>query len=733
MKIVSWNVHGLGKLRDARRLRSKMHSIRPYVLFLMETKVSDLRMKRIRQRCDFINGIEVAADGSRGGLSLSWTHDVNISLISFSSSHIDVHITDLDSTNTWRFKGFYGNPITSQRSHSWNFLRSLNTDPSMSWLVAGDFNEVLYANEKTGGRVRSQQQMNSFRAAMSDCDLTDLGYSGRWYTWEKGRLARNNIRERLDMGMANSSWLSTFPSHSVKHLSHTISNHYPILISTTDSRIARDVSLAFKFDANWILEGDVEGIIQSTWSESEGDFVSKLSVVSYALKNWCRTLNSKRKISADALTSRLEQLSSEDPSDDNLAEILEVKLALNMESDKDELFWEQRARANWFQKGDKNTSFFHKWASFRKRKNTIRRLKRNDDTWVENELDLLELAKDHFGSIFSSSPVAGPSNVLNLVRPSITVSDNTNLNQPISPEEVLLAVKSMAPLKASGPDGFPALFFQQYWSIVGVDLVHFCNMLFSGSASLDGINKTNIVLIPKVAAPSSMDNFRPISLCQVFYKIYAKVLANRLRSLLDKCIDQSQSAFVPGRLITDNILITYELLHSMKIKQSGKKSAFALKLDMAKAYDKVNWGFLRAMMLRLGFADTWVSALMHCVTSVSYLVIINGSVGDSFSPTCGIRQGDPLSPYLFLLCAEGLSSILNVAKSTGSIKGTKAGRFGVPITHLFFADDSILFGQNTLDEAARLKDLISFYESVSGQQVNYRKSSIFSAVIVHLL
>ncbi|GMJ10544.1 hypothetical protein HRI_004723600 [Hibiscus trionum] len=122
MKIVSWNVRGLGKLRAVRRLRSKIRSIRPHVLFLMETKVSDLRMKRIRQRCGFINGIEVAADGTRGGLSLSWTHDVNINLISFSSSHIDVHITDLDSANTWRFTGFYGSPITSQRSHSWNFL-----------------------------------------------------------------------------------------------------------------------------------------------------------------------------------------------------------------------------------------------------------------------------------------------------------------------------------------------------------------------------------------------------------------------------------------------------------------------------------------------------------------------------------------------------------------------------------------------------------------------------------
>ncbi|KAK8676836.1 hypothetical protein V6N13_142398 [Hibiscus sabdariffa] len=127
----------------------------------------------------------------------------------------------------------------------------------------------------------------------------------------------------------------------------------------------------------------------------------------------------------------------------------------------------------------------------------------------------------------------------------------------------------------------------------------------------------------------------------------------------------------------------------------------------------------------MGFADRWVSLIMKYVTTISCSVNLNGSNGVPFTPSRGLRQGEPPSPYMFLICAKCLSSILCSAKATGSISGTKDGRYGVPITHLFFTDDSFLFGQSTLDEAAQIKALISSYEHASGQLVNYNKSSIF--------
>ncbi|KAA3466906.1 reverse transcriptase [Gossypium australe] len=144
-------------------------------------------------------------------------------------------------------------------------------------------------------------------------------------------------------------------------------------------------------------------------------------------------------------------------------------------------------------------------------------------------------------------------------------------------EEVRAALRGMGPTKAPGSDGFLALFFQKYWHIIGKEVMEYCLSILNGNKGVEPVNITEIVLIPKIPNPSTLVNFRPISLCTVMYKIVAKTIANRLQS----------SAFVPGRLITDNVLLAYEILHTFRQKRTGKKGYMALKLDMSKAYDRV--------------------------------------------------------------------------------------------------------------------------------------------------
>ena len=181
--------------------------------------------------------------------------------------------------------------------------------------------------------------------------------------------------------------------------------------------------------------------------------------------------------------------------------------------------------------------------------------------------------------------------------------------------------------------------------------------LNSGSL-LNSINHTFITLIPKVKNPERVYEFRTISLYNVIYKIVSKVIANRLKPFLNNIILETQSAFTTSRLITDNVLIAFESLHHMKTSCTRKSSYMALKLDMSKAYDRVEWIFLDKILLKLGFQNSWVSLIMECISTVTYSILVNGEPQGMITSTRGLRQGDPQSPYLFLLCAEGLHAIL---------------------------------------------------------------------------
>uniref|UniRef100_A0A803NX12 Reverse transcriptase domain-containing protein n=1 Tax=Cannabis sativa TaxID=3483 RepID=A0A803NX12_CANSA len=290
--------------------------------------------------------------------------------------------------------------------------------------------------------------------------------------------------------------------------------------------------------------------------------------------------------------------------------------------------------------------------------------------------------------------------------------------------EIKDVVFCLYPLKAPRPDEFSVCFFRKYWDVVGASLCAIVKDFFSSGVLDPNLNNTFICLIPKVEFPHCVDHFRLISLCNFSYKVIAKILSNRLRPLMNDLVSPFQSAFIPGRWIAESSILTQEIIHKIRQKK-GYGGLMALKLDMHKAYDKMEWSFLDKVLCANGFNDRSRKLLMACVTSVSYAVLLNGCPLKKLTPQRGLRQGDPLSSFLFLLCQEVLSKLITKADVQGLVHGIKIAQSAIPVSHLMFADDTILFSRAKMNEAKKLMECLSTYEKWSGQSCSKSKSSAF--------
>ena len=203
--------------------------------------------------------------------------------------------------------------------------------------------------------------------------------------------------------------------------------------------------------------------------------------------------------------------------------------------------------------------------------------------------------------------------------------------------EVSEALKQMYPLKAPGPDGMPPLFFQHFWSTCGTMVTKTVLDFLNSGISPPNFNETHITLVPKIKEPKKITDYRPISLCNVVYEIVSKAIANKLKQILSSIISDTQSAFVHGRLITDNVLVAFEAMHHISKKKGGKIGQMALKLDISKAYDRVEWAWLDKVMEKLCFVDRMRDLIMRCVSTITYSIKINGTPRERIIPSRGIH------------------------------------------------------------------------------------------------
>lgn len=440
---------------------------------------------------------------------------------------------------------------------------------------------------------------------------------------------------RLDRVMCTPECIDKFPQMVIKHLPMFRSDHSPILVQLNGE--VRRKQKGFKFQAAWVGHKGFSNMVEDSWRQ-DVSFMGNVESTARALDKWNQEVFGNifhRKKKLMARLSGIQSALVRNPHNGLLT--LRRKLQHELEATlyQEELLWFQRSREKWICSGDRNTKYYHIATNIKRRQRTVRQLRESDGEWAQDEERIKSIVLEYFTDIFTEN---GDGSVLGdtLSRfPTLDEEVWERVNAEFTEEDIKRALFDMTPLKASGPDGFHASFFQKQWGTVGGSIVRMVKEFMHTGVLPTGLNDTHIALIPKVKNPERANQFRPISLCNVSYKIITKAMANRIKEVMRGLIGPEQSSFVPDRQITDNIMIYQEVMHTFH-KKTGQSGLMAIKIDLEKAYDRLSWGFIRNTLKLAGFNEGWVRNIMECVTTPRLKIVWNGDTLDWITPTRGI-------------------------------------------------------------------------------------------------
>ncbi|XP_016168284.1 uncharacterized protein LOC107610797 [Arachis ipaensis] len=551
---------------------------KPSFFFLFETHTMFNNLKNFWDNLSFhCVGIEKTV-GQRGGIwFLSSIANASCVVI----DQIDQCITVKVSVGNlvWLCSAVYGSPQFEKRSMLWDHLRSINLGHNGSWIVVGDFNEIVAADESTCAYF-SSHRASLLATTLDDCELFDLKVTGRRYTWYRAVQAGRDLTKKLDRALVNEAWMTMFPEGYSEIFSRLHFDHCSILVRCHGGPRVKG-SHPFRFQTVWTTHPSYKHVISKAWNQEFGGVTERLKMVQQASLDFNSKIFGNIFVRKSKLEYQIDQIQRRLEVTDVLslrikeAELREVYNRLLLQ---EELFWYQKSREQWVKYSQEEALSFYK--------NLF-------GTTEEVEVDCLG----------------------DVPMPTLSTEACAKLIDPVSFMEVKLAVFSMSPFKNPGPDGFQAYFFKEYWEIIGTEIWNIVRSAFLGEYLNPSIMETLIVLIPKIDNPTFMKDFRPISLCNVVYKIITKVLTNRLRPFLPDIVSPLQRGFIPGRGTPDNIIAAQEILNFMKHTKS-KKGSFAFKIDLEKAYDRVDWRVLESTLIAFGFSiitatKSQVQMVMH--------------------------------------------------------------------------------------------------------------------------
>ncbi|XP_042956358.1 uncharacterized protein LOC122292186 [Carya illinoinensis] len=620
-------------------------------------------------------------EAQHGKIWLFWKSAVAVQCLAVSNQFVSVKVEE--NGHIYVLTIVYAKCTQVERKMLWEDLE-VSRCGNLPWLICGNFNIIKNDSERRGGHPRPFAAMEDFNLCIHNNGWLDMRSKGPSMTWCNGRGGLARSWARLDRCFIDSNFLQYFPNVFFQVLARTTSDHSPLVIQMGEDPFKYG-PCPFRFQFMWTDYSDFLSLVERVW-RSEGyshglvNLSIKLKRVKIALREWNRNVFGRTEVIINQLENRIDTLEVQlqtcfNQKDENA--LLRTKMDLSIWLDREDTRLAHLAKKSWLKDRDQNSKFYHAYLNA-KNHTKIKEMRLVDGTSLNSPSDIHKAAVDYFNNFLGMGTHRDMPNLSELLDPVITIDEN----------RVFLSKKLRT---------LSSVFLL---TVVQVQMV-----------------------LAQVDKPSGFDKFWPISLCSVTYKICAKIIVSRLTDLLKKMISQEQGAFIPGRSIFENISLTQEMVHSIHRHTNGGN--VLIKLDMSKAYDRVDWNFILHVLDAFGFSSEFCMLIKACITTPWYSVMMNGTSLGFFKGERGLRQGDPLSPYLFIIMQEVLSRLLKVSFGNGKIGHFSQARGTPLISHLMYADDIVIFSNGGKNSMRSLMEVLHIYESWSGQVLSREKSNIF--------
>ncbi|XP_056857118.1 uncharacterized protein LOC108835054, partial [Raphanus sativus] len=686
-----------------------------------QTRVKENKAKQIVSSVfngwSWINNYEFSR---KGRIWVMWSPHTRITPV-FSSSQIITVSVLLEGEEEEFFCSFvYGENLMEDRKDLWRDIKDHQNSAMFRgkpWIIMGDFNEIIdgeeHSNYQDSGLIN--EGMRDFEHVIQYCHFMDLGSQGPKFTWCNKR-KEGLICKKLDRFLVNDIWLHKQDKSYGVFEAGGCSDHLRGRFHLQAEAIGK--RRPFKF-TNAVAEmSEFIKLIEDFWKSNQPLFQSTSALFRFskslkALKPLIKKLSKEKlgklslrvKEAYNDLCKHQERL-MDDPNLMNIQEELTMEERWLIISAIEEKVLKQRAKLHWLQLGDGNNKVFHNAVKIREARNAIREIRCQSGEVVTTQEGIKNEAEKFFSEFLSFEPPEvqeiSVEELQNFLSFRCSNEEKSKLIKPVTEEEIKEVVFKMPNNKSPGPDGYTTEFFKASWSVIGKDLVIAIQSFFSKGFLPKGLNSTILALVAKKDKAIEMRDYRPISCCNVIYK----------------------SAFVKDRLLVENLLLATEIVKDYHKEDVSPRCA--MKIDIAKAFDSVHWPFLLNTLRALNMPEEFVHWIELCGCTPSFSVQVNGELAGFFQSKRGLRQGCALSPYLFVICMNVLSHLLDKAAAQKVI-GYHPKCQNILLTHLCFADDLLVFTDGTKRSIENVLKIFEDFAAISGLKISLEKSTLFTA------